>query len=416
MKIEVIGLGYIGFPTAMMFANSGNKVVGVDINQNIINTLNRGQTHITENGIDLALKRAIDKKLFKATTKVEPADVFIISVPTPNIDDMYKTCDLSYVEAALQDCLSVVEKGNIIIIESTIPPGTTNGMAKQMIQEFGFVIGKDIYLVHSPERVLPGKILQELQSNNRIMGGCTYKCAKKAKEIYETFVEGEIDITLAEVAEMSKLVENTYRDVNIALANELAKICHSLDINILDVIHFANKHPRVQVHSPGPGVGGHCLAVDPYFIISSNPKQSKLIQNAREVNNSMPTYIVDNVKKIMNKVDGRKITIAGVAYKGNIDDYRESPSLEIIKQLSEFFEITVHDPYVRLDSVSNNLKESLKDSDLLVILTDHNEYKKLTQYQLGSMRTLNVFDTKNIVEDLIDDVTYYSFSNLFTLK
>ncbi|MDT1957209.1 nucleotide sugar dehydrogenase [Carnobacterium divergens] len=398
MKIVTIGLGYIGLPTAIMFANYGQQVIGVDVQSEVVNSLQEGQVHIEEPGLQEALTRAISSENFKAQTQVEQADVFIVAVPTPNKEDRYKSCDLTYVISAVNSLIPFLEKGNTVIVESTIAPRTTEDVILPLIEEAGFKVGEDVFLVHCPERVLPGKILQELRYNNRIIGGVTEACTKSGKEIYGIFVKGELISSSASAAELSKLMENTYRDVNIALANELAKIGDTLAIDSLEVIEMANKHPRVNIHSPGPGVGGHCLAVDPYFISSMAPTVTPLIQQAREINSTMPAFIVEKVEELMTKIDGKKITVLGVTYKGNVDDIRESPALEIVDLLKEKsgYELSIFDPHVEKEWIEKEFKNAVINSDLLLVLTDHDEFKTIDVDQLVQMRQKVVFDTKNI--------------------
>lgn len=415
MKLCTVGLGYIGLPTSIMFAKYGTEVVGVDINEEAVGKLNSGEVHIEEPGLQEALEKVLEDKLFRASLIPEKADVFIISVPTPNTDDENKSCDLSIVQAAVSSILPYVEKGNIVIVESTIAPRSTDDTVKPMLEKAGFTIGKDIYLVHCPERVLPGQIMHELVYNNRIVGGITEKCAEEGARVYGTFVQGEIIKTDAKTAEMSKLMENTYRDVNIALANELAKICNELEINTLDVIEMANKHPRVNIHSPGPGVGGHCLAVDPYFIIEKSPDTAKLMKLSREINNDMPNYVVENVRKVMETIQGKVVTVFGLTYKGNVDDIRQSPAIEIFNKLKDEgeFEIRAYDPHVDLDWVESDIKKAVKNSDLILILSDHNEFKTFVDNELMGMNNRIIIDTKNIAKDISTDIKYYNFGNLF---
>ncbi|MGI8315802.1 nucleotide sugar dehydrogenase [Halobacillus mangrovi] len=414
MKISTIGLGYIGLPTSVMFAKYGVEVVGVDVNPSVIKSLNEGQIHIEEPGLQEALTEVVEQGNFKASTQPEKSDAFIIAVPTPNMDDEHKSCDLTYVKDAVKNTIPYLEKGNVLIVESTIAPRTMDDHVKPLIEEAGFAIGEDVYLVHCPERVLPGQIMHELIYNNRIVGGVTPACTEAGAKVYETFVEGEIIKTNAKTAEMSKLMENTYRDVNIALANELTKVCNELDINALDVVEMANKHPRVNLHTPGPGVGGHCLAVDPYFIVSKAPETAQLINLARSVNVSMPEYVVGNVHKLMKNVDGKTVTVFGLAYKGNVDDIRESPAMEIYEMLKEQsnFEVRAYDPHVTADMVEADFDSAVRGSDLVLILTDHNEFKELDWDQLNSMNNVQVFDTKNVVSNATDEVQYINFGNL----
>ncbi|MBU8731722.1 nucleotide sugar dehydrogenase [Cytobacillus oceanisediminis] len=414
MKICTVGLGYIGLPTSIMFAKHNVEVVGVDVKQEVIQSLNSGQIHIEEPDLQEALEEVIKKGKFKASLLPEKANAFIISVPTPNNDDQYKSCDLSYVVNAVNSVLPFVEKGNVIIVESTIGPRSMDDVVKPLVEEAGFVVGKDVFLVHCPERVLPGQIMHELIYNNRIVGGITPECTEAGALVYSTFVKGEIIKTNAKTAEMSKLMENTYRDVNIALANELAKVCNELEINALDVIDMANKHPRVNLHTPGPGVGGHCLAVDPYFIVAKAPETAQLINLSRSINTSMPYYVVENVNTLMRNVDGKVVTVFGLTYKGNVDDIRESPAMEILELLQEQnnFEVRAFDPHVQLKWVINDVEEAVKESDLIVVLTDHNEFKELVKDNLIGMNSMRVFDTKNVVKSVDAGVEYINYGNL----
>ncbi|MSD83868.1 nucleotide sugar dehydrogenase [Lactobacillus curvatus] len=413
MKILTIGLGYIGLPTAVMFANYGQEVIGVDVKKEVVASLQNGRVHLEEPGLQTALSEAIRLGNFKAQTTVENADTFIVAVPTPNKKDQYMSCDLTYVISAVDSLIPYLQKGNTVIIESTIAPRTTNDIIMPMIEKAGFKVGQDIFLVHCPERVLPGQILNELRTNNRIIGGVTPACVEAGKKVYGIFVEGELITSSATAAELSKLMENTYRDVNIALANELVKVGYELDIDSLEVIEMANKHPRVNIHQPGPGVGGHCLAVDPYFIIAEAPEQTPLIQQARAINTSMPNFVVDKINNIMSKNNGKKVTILGVAYKGNVDDIRESPALKIIDQLKQEnnYEVSVFDPHVKQDWIEDNLDHAVENSDLLVVLTDHNEFKMIDSDALKTMKHRWILDTKNIIQP-DTDMTLLNLGNI----
>ena len=415
MKLCTIGLGYIGLPTSIMFAKYGVDVVGVDIKQSVIDSLNSGKIHIEEPGLQEALEEVVASNKFKASMEPEKADAFIISVPTPNNDDQYKSCDLTYVLDGVKRVLPLVEKGNVIIVESTIGPRSMDDFVKPLVEEAGFVVGQDIYLVHCPERVLPGQILHELVYNNRIVGGITPACTEAGARVYGTFVKGEIIKTNAKTAEMSKLMENTFRDVNIALANELAKVCNELEINALEVIEMANKHPRVNLHTPGPGVGGHCLAVDPYFIVAKAPETAKLINLSREINVSMPGYVVQKVNELMESRDGKVVTVFGLTYKGNVDDIRESPAMDIYNLLRAEgkFEVRAYDPHVNQSWVEQDLAAAVADSDLVLVLADHNEFKQFTAGDLAGMKEKLIFDTKNIVDSVEEGIEYYNYGNLF---
>ncbi len=416
MKICVIGLGYIGLPTSVVFANNGVNVVGVDTNKKVVDTLNRGEIHIEEPGLAEITKKVIKEGIFKASLEVEEADVFIIAVPTPNSHDKYLSCELKYVESATKSILSKLKKGNVVIIESTIAPRVTEDDIKPIIESSGLIVGVDVFLSHCPERVLPGKILEELVNNNRIVGGITEKCTKKSVEVYKVFVKGKIIETTSKTAEMSKLMENTYRDVNIALANELTKVCDKLDINVLDVIEMANEHPRVNIHSPGPGVGGHCLAVDPYFIYAKAPEQAKLIKQARDINLSMRDFVVEKTEKILKYDTKNKIGILGVTYKGNVDDVRESPALAIIEQLEKKgYNLKIHDPYVKNDKYVT-FDEVIKDTTVMLVLVDHNEFKNLDEQMIQKEnKDLIVFDTKGCVNKM-KKVKLINYGNVSEVK
>lgn len=415
MKLCTIGLGYIGLPTSIMFAKHNVNVVGIDVKKEVVDSLNHGKIHLEEPGLQEALEEVIALGTFRASLIPEKADTFIISVPTPNHNDLYKSCDLSYVLNAVKSILPLIEHGNTIIIESTIAPRSMDDFVKPLLEEAGFTIGKDVFLVHCPERVLPGQILQELVFNNRIVGGVTPACTEAGVKVYKTFVQGEIIRTDAKTAEMSKLMENTFRDVNIALANELAKVCNELQINALDVIKMANKHPRVNLHTPGPGVGGHCLAVDPYFIVAKAPNTAQLISLSRAINTSMPKFVLDNVNQLMENTKGKVLTVFGLTYKGNVDDIRESPALEIYNmlKLQSKFEVRAYDPHVKAAWIMKDLHEAVKDSDLIVILSDHDEFKQIETSALMDMANKRIFDTKNIVQRLPEMMDYINFGNLY---
>lgn len=398
-KICIIGLGYIGLPTAAMFSEYGCEVVGVDISEKVVEKLNQGIIHIEEPGLGEIIQKQVKVGNFKASIAPEQADAFIIAVPTPNLSDEYRSCDLTYVLQGVREIIPYLQKGNTVIVESTIAPKSMDDYVKPIIEEAGFVIGQDIYLAHCPERVLPGRILYELRFNNRIVGGITKECTEHAAEIYGIFVEGEIIKTEAKTAELSKCMENTFRDVNIALANELAKVCFELDINCLDVIKMANKHPRVNLHNPGPGVGGHCLAIDPYFICAKAPETAKLIKLSRDTNSGMPLYVADKVQMLLNGIDSPKVAAFGMAYKGNIDDIRESPAVDIISILrSRDINVSIYDPHV-IGNGCVELREAVEEADLILVLTDHTEYKNLDHKYLSQlMRKARLFDTRNIIK------------------
>ena len=407
-----MGQGYIGLPTAALFTRNHCEVVGVDINEKIVENLNKGIIHIEEPGISDIIKNAVNNKVYKASLTPEKADAFIITVPTPYIVENY-SCDLSYVITACETIIPFLEKGNTVIIESTIAPMSTDETIKPIFEKAGFTIGEDLYLAHCPERVLPGKIIEELIHNDRIIGGVTEECAVKASEVYGQFVEGDLMLTEAKTAELSKCMENTFRDVNIALANELAKICAEIGVNALDVIEMANKHPRVNLHSPGPGVGGHCLAIDPYFIYAKAPETAKIIKLARDTNNSMPDFVCENVKKIIKE---GKIAVFGVSYKGNTGDDRESQAYEIIAKLSANYEIAIHDPHIENPNfVSFN--EAVENANLILVLCDHDEFKELDyDFIAKNMKKAVIFDTKNIIKEVPEEIKLINYGNLYKLN
>ena len=415
MKVCIMGQGYIGLPTAALFTRHHCEVVGVDVNEEIVNNLNKGIVHIEEPGISDIIKNAVKNEVYTASLTPQKADAFIITVPTPYIIENY-SCDLSYVVSACESILPYLEKGNIVIIESTIAPMSTDETIKPIFENAGFTIGEDLYLAHCPERVLPGKILEELVHNDRIIGGITPQCAKKAREVYGQFVEGYLMLTEAKTAELSKCMENTFRDVNIALANELTKICSKIGVNALDVIELANQHPRVNIHNPGPGVGGHCLAIDPYFIYSKDPDDAQIIKLARDTNNSMPQFTANKTKLILQNHTNEykpKISILGVSYKGNTGDTRESPAFEIISTLKkEGFTINIHDPHVDNEKYLS-FENALKDSSIALILADHDEFKNL-DYNIikTNMKYPILFDTKNIIKNPPKDIKLFNFGNL----
>lgn len=393
--ICVIGLGYIGLPTAATFAAHGVKVTGVDVNQHAVDMINQGKVHIVEPDLDALVKDVVEKGLLSAQTTPVAADAYIVAVPTPFKDDHQP--DLKYIEAASKALAPYLVKGNLVILESTSPVGATEQMAAWLSEarpDLTFpeqaAQAADILIAHCPERVLPGKVLQELISNDRIIGGMTQRCSAAASDLYKTFVQGGCIETNARTAEMCKLTENSFRDVNIAFANELSVICEKLDINVWELIALANRHPRVNILQPGPGVGGHCIAVDPWFIVAKTPEQARLIRTAREVNDAKPEWVIDQVKiKIAEflQVNPEKtikdVTIAcyGLAFKPDIDDLRESPALEISKKLAEQgFNILAVEPNIGIlpESLATkvdivNYKE-VPNTTIALLLVKHREF------------------------------------------
>lgn len=397
--ISIIGLGYIGLPTAAVFASRKKRVIGVDVNQKAVDIINRGQIHIVEPELDIIVHAAVSGGYLRATTQPEPADAFLIAVPTP-FKEAHQP-DLDYIESASRSIAPVLKKGDLVILESTSPVGATEQMAEWLAQArpdltFPQTHGEtsDIRVAHCPERVLPGHVLRELVQNDRVIGGMTPKCSEAAARLYKTFVEGACVITNARTAEMCKLTENSFRDVNIAFANELSIICDKLDINVWELIRLANRHPRVNILQPGPGVGGHCIAVDPWFIVSKTPDEARLIRAAREVNDHKPEWVFDKVKKAIADYllaypdkTAREVTIAcfGLAFKPDIDDLRESPALEISRRLSvevpcnflivEPYASSLPDGFGKQVKLST-LPAALAEADLHVYLVPHTSFKE----------------------------------------
>ncbi|APW45081.1 UDP-N-acetyl-D-mannosamine dehydrogenase [Rhodoferax antarcticus] len=399
-KIIVMGLGYIGLPTASMLATKGHQVLGVDVSEHAVNTINSGRIHIIEPDLDILVRSAVNSGNLKASLTPEEGDTFIIAVPTPfmEVDGNPKAPDLTYVEAATRALVPYLREGNLVILESTSPVGTTEFIYKTIVEMRPELAGK-IHAAHCPERVLPGHILRELVDNDRIVGGLTKTANEQAQELYKSFCNGAILLTDSKTAELSKLVENSFRDVNIAFANELSLICDHLGINVWETISLANRHPRVNILQPGPGVGGHCIAVDPWFIVSSAPEQAKLIKTARQVNDAKPLWVIDKVKAKAARFKDPVIACLGLAFKANIDDTRESPSLEIVKDLiaQNVGRVMACDPNVRAEKLSfplYDLKQVLKDADILLLLVDHTEFKEIDP---DSIRDKVVIDTRGVL-------------------
>lgn len=394
-SICMIGLGYIGLPTAAVFAEYGIKVKGVDINQHAVDTINQGKIHIEEHGLEALVRKAVEDKMLKAYTTPQKADAFIMAVPTPFKGKDHEP-NLDYIESATRSLAKVLEKGNLVILESTSPVGTTEKMADWLAEErpdltFPQQNGEDsdIRITHCPERILPGQMIRELVENDRIIGGMTPKCSEYASALYKLFVEGECTITTARIAEMSKLTENAFRDVNIAFANELSLLCNKMGISVWELIEMANKHPRVSILQPGCGVGGHCIAVDPWFIVHDFPEDANIIRTARETNDGKPLYVISKVKEAIKNIANPKIACLGLAFKPDIDDLRESPALEITKMLSDNadFNIFAVEPNVKeLPQVLQNRKnvklvsldEAMNQADILVVLVNHKEFSNET--------------------------------------
>lgn len=399
MKLCVIGLGYIGLPTAAMFAASGHKVVGVDKSEAVLTALEEGRIVIEEQGLGQLVNDVVAQGLLIGSPVPVEADVFLIAVPTPIQEN--KGADLSYVIAATESIVPFLRKGNVVILESTSPVGTVDECMVPLLEASGLAVGEDLFVGHSPERVIPGQILKELVNNSRIAGGVNPASAEKIAEVYRTFVKGEIFLTDTRTAELCKLAENTFRDVNIAFANELAILCENFGINVWEAITLCNKHPRVNIHQPGPGVGGHCIAVDPWFIVEKQPETAVIIATCRKTNDSMPAYVASRVDGLLDGIDDPKVTILGVAYKPNVGDVRESPILHLMEILKESgIEVSAYDPFVsgRYD-VDDDIMRAAKDSDLLLLGVHHDRFSNLPLHELGAvMRRKQILDTRNAIK------------------
>lgn len=397
--LNIIGLGYIGLPTAMMFASHGVEVVGTDYNKKLVDTLNSGKLTFEEDGLEDLFSKARSKGI-KFTTEYMKTDRYIITVPTPYLSDS-KKIDATYVVKAVETVLENCEKGAIVVIESTISPGTIDRFVKPIITAKGFKLGEDIHIAHAPERIIPGKMVYELENNSRTIGVDEKEIGEEIKSWYESFCKGEIVLTDIKTAELSKVVENTFRDINIAFANELAKMSHKEGMDIYELIRIANKHPRVNILQPGPGVGGHCISVDPWFLVGDYPDIVNVVLGAREVNDSMPQYVFDRIHEIMRKnniKDFAKVGIYGLTYKENVDDMRESPAEQLLHIMYKYNinDIKIYDPWVKEDKVNNqyhDLDSFLQDTELVVVLVGHDEIKE--KQELLSEKI--VYDTRNII-------------------
>lgn len=397
--INIIGLGYIGLPTALMFAKSGIKVVGTDYNVNLVNSLTEGKLPFEEEGLEELFQEALSNEI-EFSDKYQKTNTYIVAVPTPYIKDS-KKLDPKYVISAVNSILDVCEKGAALIIESTISPGTIDKYIRSEIEKRGFVIGEDVHLLHAPERIIPGNMIYELEHNSRTIGADNPEIGEKIKGLYANFCKSEIVITDIRSAEMSKVIENTYRDINIAFANELAKICRTDNMDVYEIIKIANKHPRVNILQPGPGVGGHCISVDPWFLVGDYPDLTNLILTARKINDSMPRHVLGRIRDIMREHgirDISKVGLYGLTYKENVDDTRESPTLQLLERMDEHlaYGVKVFDPFVRTRIVDHqfmNFEDFLNEIELMVIMVGHNH---LIQ-NINKIKGKLVLDTKNIV-------------------
>ncbi len=377
----VIGLGYIGLPTACMFATHGVRVVGVDNNPGIIKSLNSGQVHIKEPGIQELVDQVQINNQLTVSTSVQPCDAYLIAVPTPFHED--KSADLSFVKAAAEAIQPHLNPGNLVVLESTSPPRTTLDVVAPILEKSGLKAGSDFFLVYSPERVLPGKILEELVNNTRVIGGVNTTSAVAGKQLYGSFVKGEIILTDATTAEMVKLMENTFRDINIAAANEFSRLAERFGVDIWEAIELANRHPRVQILNPGPGVGGHCISVDPWFLVEAAPEQSELIRTARNVNDAQPLFVVQILQQKYGNLDGRNIAVLGLAYKPDVDDLRESPAIhtaEILIKASAH--VSVYEPF-KLDAhisgakTADSLESVVRGAEVILLLVNHSQFRSI---------------------------------------
>lgn len=397
--VNVVGLGYIGLPTALMLAAHGVEVTGTDYNRELVETLNRGKTTFKEDGLDELFEKAV-KSGIRFSEEYISTDMYIISVPTP-YDKASKKIDASYVTAAVKNVLEVCPNGATLVIESTVSPGTIGRFVRPAIEERGLAVGKDIHLAHAPERIIPGNMVYELKHNSRTIGADEREVGERVKRLYASFCEGEIVVTDIRTAEMTKVVENTFRDINIAFANELAKICRSDSMDVYEIIRIANMHPRVNILSPGPGVGGHCISVDPWFLVGDYPGLANIILAARKINDGMPEFVLGRIYEIMKKegiTDVSRVGLYGLTYKEDVDDMRESPALQMLECMERHLaggRVKVYDPYIEADVVANQyhgLDAFLEDVDLVVVMAGHEEIRKNGNRLKGKI----VLDTKNI--------------------
>lgn len=398
--INVIGLGYIGLPTALMMASHGVEVIGTDYNKELVATLNAGRTTFKEDGLDELFENAV-KAGIKFTTEYQVTDTYIISVPTP-YDKFSKKVDAKYVVAAVKDIIKVCLKGATVVIESTVSPGTIERYVRPEIEDTGLVIGEDINLVHAPERIIPGNMIYELLHNNRTIGADDRTVGEKVKNLYASFCQGEIVVTDIKTAEMTKVVENTFRAVNIAFANELAKICRHDNMDVYEIIKICNMHPRVNILQPGPGVGGHCISVDPWFLVGDYPSLAKVIDESMKTNDGMPDFVLNRIYEIMKEkgmTDITRVGLYGLSYKENVDDMRESPTLQLLESQERHLAagLKVYDPFIDKDVVKNqyhSLDDFLNAVDFVVIMVKHNEIKD----NMDKLKNKIILDCHNICD------------------
>lgn len=398
--INVIGLGYIGLPTALMMASHGVEVIGTDYNKELVETLNSGKTTFKEDGLDELFQDAL-KAGIKFTTDYQKTDIYIVSVPTP-YDKFSKKVDACYVISAVKDVMKVCPKGATVVIESTVSPGTIDKFVRPEIEKNGLIVGEDIHLVHAPERIIPGNMVYELLHNNRTIGADEKKIGENIKMLYSSFCQGKIVVTDIRTAEMTKVVENTYRAVNIAFANELSRICRHDNMDVYEIIRICNMHPRVNILQPGPGVGGHCISVDPWFLVGDYPSLAKVIDESMKTNDSQPDFVLNRIYEIMKEngmTDVNRVGLYGLTYKENVDDMRESPTLQLLESQERHLAkgLKVYDPFIKKDVVANqyhDLDEFLNDIDMVVVMVGHDEIKE----NLKKLEEKIVLDTRCVCE------------------
>ena len=399
--VNVIGLGYIGLPTALMLASHGVEVVGTDYNEKLVKTLQGGHTTFEEKGLDELFHAALDSGI-RFTTEYQVTDMYIVSVPTP-YDKFSKKIDACYVNAAVKEVMKICPKGATVVIESTVSPGTIDKFVRPIIEENGFTIGEDINLVHAPERIIPGNMVYELLHNNRTIGADSKEIGEKVKNVYASFCRGDIVVTDIKTAEMTKVVENTFRAVNIAFANELAKICRHDDMDVYEIIKICNMHPRVNILTPGPGVGGHCISVDPWFLVGDYPALTKVIWESMKVNDSMPEFVLERIYDIMREngmTDLSRVGLYGLTYKEDVDDYRESPTLQLLECMEKHLAepLKVYDPFIKQKIAKNqydDFDKFINDVDFVVIMVGHTHIRE----NLSRLDGKTVLDTRNIGVD-----------------
>ena len=397
--VNVIGLGYIGLPTAMMMASHGVSVIGTDYNQALVESLQAGHLTFQEDGLEELFAQALQGGIQFSSVYSHEADIYIVSVPTP-YDKVSKRIDPHYVVSAVRQVLDVCRKGAVVVVESTISPGTIDRFVRPLVAEHGLKVGEDVHLVHAPERIIPGNMIYELKHNSRTIGADEPAVGERIRTVYASFCEGEIVLTDIKTAEMSKVVENTFRDINIAFANELAKICRSDNMDVYEIIKVANKHPRVNILQPGPGVGGHCISVDPWFLVGDYPGLANIILAARKINDSMPEFVLERVHEIMKEngiTDLTRVGLYGMTYKENVDDVRESPTLQLLESMAKHLAapLPVYDPYVKtrmFDSQVFDLDTFLADVDLVIVMVGHDEIKE----NADKLQSKIVLDTRNL--------------------